>query len=87
MYNNIPHSYCQLFMPYVYQYTTFLLSICKLAINVPLDYRANLVDRAKGEGGLIQDPVLKHLCSMHNRGRERMVVGFTTTYAISAYHH
>jgi hypothetical protein len=21
------------------------------------------------------------------RGRERMVVGFTTTYAISAYHH
>jgi len=22
-----------------------------------------------------------------HRGRERMVVGFTTTYAISAYHH
>jgi hypothetical protein len=22
-----------------------------------------------------------------HRGRDRMVVGFTTTYAISAYHH
>jgi hypothetical protein len=27
-------------------------------------------------------------CSYWNRrGRHRMVVGFTTTYAISAYHH
>jgi hypothetical protein len=25
--------------------------------------------------------------SMGCRGRDRMVVGFTTTYAISAYHH
>jgi len=24
---------------------------------------------------------------MSRRGRERMIVGFTTTYAISAYHH
>ena len=24
---------------------------------------------------------------MDRRGRDRMVVGFTTTYAISAYHH
>jgi hypothetical protein len=24
---------------------------------------------------------------MGRRGRDRMVVGFTTTYAISAYHH
>jgi len=23
----------------------------------------------------------------HGHGRDRMVVGFTTTYAISAYHH
>jgi hypothetical protein len=25
--------------------------------------------------------------SSGRRGRDRMVVGFTTTYAISAYHH
>ena len=25
--------------------------------------------------------------SRGRRGRDRMVVGFTTTYAISAYHH
>jgi len=25
--------------------------------------------------------------SRDRRGRDRMVVGFTTTYAISAYHH
>jgi hypothetical protein len=25
--------------------------------------------------------------SRGSRGRDRMVVGFTTTYAISAYHH
>jgi hypothetical protein len=24
---------------------------------------------------------------LYHRGRDRMVVGFTTTYAISAYHH
>jgi len=23
----------------------------------------------------------------HHRGRDHMIVGFTTTYAISAYHH
>jgi len=32
------------------------------------------------------------LCELHcnargRRGHDRMVVGFTTTYAISAYHH
>ena len=26
-------------------------------------------------------------CDRGRRGRDRMVVGFTTTYAISAYHH
>ena len=26
-------------------------------------------------------------CSNYYGGRDRMVVGFTTTYAISAYHH
>jgi len=26
-------------------------------------------------------------CSGASQGRDRMVVGFTTTYAISAYHH
>ena len=24
---------------------------------------------------------------VNRRGRDRMIVGFTTTYAISAYHH
>jgi hypothetical protein len=28
-----------------------------------------------------------HLEGGRRRGRDRMVVGFTTTYAISAYHH
>jgi hypothetical protein len=31
-----------------------------------------------------------HNCQVQirgRRGRDRMVVGFTTTYAISAYHH
>ena len=27
------------------------------------------------------------ICNPLGRGRDRMVVGFTTTYAISAYHH
>ena len=27
------------------------------------------------------------ICTRGCRGRDRMVVGFTTTYAISAYHH
>jgi len=37
--------------------------------------------------------ILKHIdqcsiiCIFTRRGRDRMVVGFTTTYAISAYHH
>jgi len=26
-------------------------------------------------------------CNVYCHGRDRMVVGFTTTYAISAYHH
>ena len=29
----------------------------------------------------------KFMCNRGHRGRDRMVVGFTTTYAISAYHH
>ena len=29
----------------------------------------------------------KHKYSRGRCGRDRMVVGFTTTYAISAYHH
>jgi hypothetical protein len=35
------------------------------------------------------DPLLKHNAkiSRERRGRDRMVVGFTTTYTISAYHH
>jgi hypothetical protein len=28
-----------------------------------------------------------YYCHGGRRGRDRMVVGFTTTYAISAYHH
>ena len=28
-----------------------------------------------------------HIVSRGRRGRDRMVSGFTTTYAISAYHH
>jgi len=36
-------------------------------------------------------PVIFNLSSINKRrghyGRDRMVVGFTTTYAISAYHH
>jgi hypothetical protein len=31
--------------------------------------------------------MLKILKGWSRRGRDRMVVGFTTTYAISAYHH
>jgi hypothetical protein len=27
------------------------------------------------------------ITALGRRGRDRMVVGFTTTYAISAYHH
>jgi len=30
---------------------------------------------------------LHHALCRGPRGRDRMVVGFTTTYAISAYHH
>jgi hypothetical protein len=30
---------------------------------------------------------MKALFKYSRRGRDRMVVGFTTTYAISAYHH
>ena len=30
--------------------------------------------------------IFTHLCRGH-RGRDRMVIGFITTYAISAYHH
>ena len=35
------------------------------------------------------DPLLKHNAkiSRERRGRDRMVVGFTPTYTISAYHH
>ena len=31
--------------------------------------------------------ILQHDISRGRRGRDRIVVGFTTTYAISAYHH
>ena len=30
---------------------------------------------------------MKRLCKLQRRGRQRMVVGFTTTCAISVYHH
>jgi translation initiation factor IF-1 len=30
---------------------------------------------------------LSHIVNKGRRGRDRMVVGFTTTYAISDYHH
>jgi hypothetical protein len=36
---------------------------------------------------LIVDAVNTLLLSRGRRSRDRMVVGFTTTYAISAYHH
>jgi hypothetical protein len=43
-------------------------------------------------GPLIQQPMVdmcgpRALHSESRRGRDRMVVGFTTTCAISAYHH
>jgi hypothetical protein len=28
-----------------------------------------------------------YICTSFRRGRDHVVVGFTTTYAISAYHH
>ena len=31
--------------------------------------------------------VFEHICCRGRRGRDRMVVGFITTYAISAYHY
>jgi len=31
--------------------------------------------------------MVRHIWFGGHRGRDRMVVGFTTTYAISAYHH
>jgi hypothetical protein len=31
--------------------------------------------------------MFKVITALGRRGRDRMVVGFTTTYAISAYHH
>ena len=31
--------------------------------------------------------IFSKVWTMARRGRDRMVVGFTTTYAISAYHH
>jgi hypothetical protein len=36
--------------------------------------------------GIIQTSNIVQLCR-GRRGRDRMVVGFTTTYAISDYHH
>ena len=31
--------------------------------------------------------ISKHTSGRTRRGRDRIAVGFTTTYAISAYHH
>jgi len=31
--------------------------------------------------------IQKYIVSRRHRGRDRMIVGFTTTYAISTYHH
>jgi len=31
--------------------------------------------------------IMHSICTRSGRGRHHMVVGFTTTYAISAYHH
>ena len=36
---------------------------------------------------IVSSYLLCHCMSRGLRGRDRMVVGFTTTYAISAYHH
>ena len=35
----------------------------------------------------LQSSIYTALLTRGRRGRDRMVVGFTTTYAISAYHH
>ena len=37
--------------------------------------------------GIVDDRCLIIQMRWDRRGRDRMVVGFTTTYAISAYHH
>jgi len=36
---------------------------------------------------LVVSDVNEKLYSRDHRGRDRMVVGYTTTYAIGAYHH
>ena len=38
-------------------------------------------------GTIILRLVAQYLQKRGRRGRDRIVVGFTTTYAISAYHH
>jgi hypothetical protein len=58
-----------------------------MLVNVPLDKLAYLILMCEY---YITDDVLMYQISQYfrdRRGRNRMVVGFTTTYTISAYHH
>jgi len=47
-----------------------------------------LVDCTGGTGDIIDhyDMLMYSICFGGRRGRDRMVVGFKTTYAIGAYH-
>jgi hypothetical protein len=58
-----------------------------MLVNVSIDKLAYLILMCEY---YITDDVLMYQISQYfrdRRGRNRMVVGFTTTYAISAYHH
>jgi hypothetical protein len=56
-------------------------------ISVILWWSVLLVDVAGEYSDLYFTPLLHLLVFRGRRGRDRIVVGFTTTYAISAYHH
>ena len=49
--------------------------------------RVNFQRQAWSKVYLIQPDVIKFASNLDRRGCDRMVVGFTNTHAIGAYHH
>jgi hypothetical protein len=63
-------------------FTGYDVSLLYSLENIPADFEENAKKAALLKRNCFASVFEKYRC-----GRDRMVVGFTTTYAISAYHH
>jgi hypothetical protein len=79
------HNHFRLWVILIVEHTTVTLK-CRTAIKALFLY-FNLCPSVMLDSLSCSFTYISFLFPRGRRGRDRMVVGFTTTYAISAYHH